>query len=131
MMNDPAFQLGQQADATEDRLEKLSLYQQAWDAVAEPKQEWPLILWLCCSIAGLLEESQDYEGALKKLEFGQTCMDGDTDSALHFDLGRLLLDHFEAPEKARHHFTISWNSSEGRSFEDTDPRYLKFLQAKG
>ena len=129
MLNDPAFKLGQQADAEPNKEEKLTLYQRAFEAVPEPKQEWPPILWLCCSIAGLLKEKADYKGALAMLDFGQTCVDGDTDSGLHFDLGRLYLDHFEDQAKARYHFDVSWKSSEGRSFRTADRRYLDFYQS--
>lgn len=105
----------------------IEFYKKAWGAIPEPKKEWDLAHWVMSCIGGGYYEKKDYEHAIEYFQQALTCYRGDVDSEINFSLGQAYYDKGDT-EKATAFLQKAWNLSEGRAFEDEDPKYLSFLQ---
>ncbi len=118
---------GDTATDKNDFSRAIEFYKKAWNAIPEPKKEWELSHWVMSCIGGGYYETDDYHHAIEALEQALTCYRGDVNSEINFSLGQTYFDKGDV-EKATVFFQKAWDLSEGRAFEDEDPKYLNFLK---
>ncbi len=118
---------GDTATDKKDFSSAIEFYKKSWDAIPEPKRDWDLSHWVMSCIGGGYYEAGDYHHAIEYLEQALTCYRGDVDSEINFSLGQAYFDKGDV-EKSTTYFQKAWDLSEGRAFEDEDPKYLSFLK---
>ncbi|RYG93336.1 hypothetical protein EU803_04350 [Loktanella sp. IMCC34160] len=125
-----AFALKRASSAeTFDLDRKMSLLQQTWDAIPEPKTDWGLASPTIAGMGYVEMERHNYAAAaehfLRAIEVDVNRRFSDSP----FRLATIYLDHLDEPEKAREYFQLAADISE-RAFRDEDPKYFLFFKGK-
>lgn len=118
---------GDEAIEKNDFDSAISFYKKAWEAIPKPKKEWELAHWVMSCIGVSYYDNNDYNKAIKYLKEGLTCYQGNENSLIDFTLGQAYYDKGEK-EKSVEFLQKAWDLSEGRAFQDEDPKYLFFLK---
>ncbi len=118
---------GDEAFEKEDFDGYIRFYKKAWGAIPEPKEEWELANAVMGGIAEGYYLKGDYDIALEYFKKALTCYRGDVDSFINFRIGQIHYDKGDLGNSMSF-LQKAWDLSEGRAFEDEDPKYLNFLK---
>jgi tetratricopeptide (TPR) repeat protein len=109
--------------------EALSRYSAAWELLPEPRTEWTAATWILAASGDVNYLSGDFEAGRDNLTAAMHCPDAIGNPFLHLRLGQCqfeLGNLDRAADELARAFLV-----EGKQiFEDSDPKYLDFVQSK-
>lgn len=104
----------------------IAAYNQAWEAVPEPKNQWNASTWILAAIADAAFLAGYFQSAREALAYAMTCPDGPGNPFLHLRYGQTLFEKAEL-DAAADELMRAWMGAGSEIFEGQDPKYLAFL----
>ena len=110
--------------------EALVQYKAAWEMLPDPREMWSATLWLLGAIGDVHYLRGDFPAGKAALMDAMTCFEEAPENAfLRMRLGQCLFEMGELDTAAE--WMGPAYTAEGESlFEDEDPKYLEFIQAR-
>jgi tetratricopeptide (TPR) repeat protein len=109
--------------------EALEQYQNAWQALPEPKFESELANWIAACMYSAYFDLADYAEAKKWGEATLRTRGSDIDTAPLIDLGMVCCELNQLDE-AYKYFNDAYNYGKERAFQDRPKKYLEFYLCK-
>jgi tetratricopeptide (TPR) repeat protein len=106
----------------------VAAYQEAWDMLPVPKEEWEAATWLLAAIGDAQFLGGDHQSALVTFVHAMRCPGALGNPFVHLRLGQL---HLEAGGKAKalDELTRAYMGAGDKIFRKEDPKYFAFLKA--
>jgi len=118
--------VGDEAGENGDYDTQIEKYGEAWTIVPEPKSEYEDVHWILGNIAEGYYSKGDMANAKKYYLEAIAYPDGAEDSLNNLRVGQFYFE--EDPVLAKKYLTKARDLSEGRIFEDEDPKYGEFVK---
>ncbi len=107
----------------------VSRYNEAWQLVPEPKNDWNASTWIMAAIGDACFLGGYATSALEALQYSMHCPGGVGNPFLHLRLGQALLDRGDE-DLAADELARAYMGAGREIFADQDPRYLDFLATR-
>ena len=104
-------------------------YNEAWEKVLKPKNDWEASTWLLAAIGDACFLGRFFGSGLEALEYAIHCPGGFGNPFVHLRLGQCHLEKGNAAEAAEH-LTRAYALEGKEIFASEDPKYFAFLQTK-
>lgn len=107
----------------------IAKYNEAWELVPEPKNDWEASTWLLAAIGDACFSSGYFTSGIEALEYSLHCPGGPGNPFIHLRLGQCLLEKSSLQPSAEH--LCRAYMLEGKEiFSTEDPKYFEFLKTK-
>jgi tetratricopeptide (TPR) repeat protein len=107
----------------------IRVYNEAWEAVSEPKNEWEASTWLLGAIGDACFLGGFFGSGLDAFGYAVHCPGGFGNPFIHLRLGQCHLEKGQVDEAAEH-LTRAY-ALEGKDiFAAEDPKYFAFLKTR-
>lgn len=107
----------------------ISKYNEAWEIIPEPKNEWDASTWVLAAIADACFFSGYFESALDALRYALLCPGGMANPFLHLRLGQCALEK-GLLEEAAEHLARAYMLDGAKIFQAENSKYFDFLETK-
>ena len=114
---------GDHSAESEQYLEAVGHYDQAWSLLPEPKTQWEAATWILASIG------DDFAAAHEALTACMYCPGAIGNPFIHLRLGQAQFELGNEP-RAADELMRAYMGAGPEIFEDEDPKYLRFLATK-
>lgn len=104
-------------------------YNQAWQLLPSPKNDWEAAMWLLTSIGDAYFHSRHLTSARKALEYATTCPGGLGNSFIHLRLGEVYFEQDQL-DAAADELARAYMGAGRDIFAAEDPKYLEFLSGR-
>jgi tetratricopeptide (TPR) repeat protein len=119
---------GNALDEQDRKTDAQALYQQAWDALPEPKLEWvPLSSWVTGSLFNLHFDQGDFQTARQWAQRMLESRESDIDTGPWVNMGMACLELGQRAEAYRY-FEDAHRVGKARAFQDRPKKYLDFYR---
>ena len=106
----------------------ISKYNEAWELVPEPKNDWEASTWLLAAIGDACFLSGYYTSAVEALEYALHCPDG-ANPFINLRLGQCAFE--KGAEEHAAEYLLRAYMLEGKDiFSQEDAKYFEFLKTK-
>lgn len=109
--------------------EAIAAYNDAWDLVPDPKNDWEASTWILAAIADACFLAGYRTTAIEALQYAMTCPGAIANPFLHLRYGQLLFDT-GALDHTADELMRAYMGAGAEIFASEDPRYLEFLQTR-
>jgi tetratricopeptide (TPR) repeat protein len=101
-------------------------YEEAWELVPAPQEEWEAGTWILAAIADAYFLADDHAAARQTLEQAMASLGAEGNPFLHMRYGQVLFDACEL-DAAAEQLAAAYEVAGVDVFEAQDEKYLKFL----
>ena len=117
---------GDQFAELQQMSEAIAFYQRALELVPEPKEEWSAATWIYGTLGDTYFSIQNYEDAIRSLEYALKCPDGNENPFLLLRLGESFYELGEF-EKAKAYLYKAYQIEDYKIFFQEDDKYFKLI----
>ena len=107
--------------------EARTIWQQAWDLLPEPREEWEAATWLLTSIGDAYFLEGKYADALDPLQRAVFCPGGLGNPFLHLRLGQVQFE-LGNMARAKDELARAFMGGGDEVFDGDDPKYWRFIR---
>ncbi|MBK3509524.1 tetratricopeptide repeat protein [Pseudomonas sp. MF6747] len=116
--------------AEEEKYEEaVAQYNNAWQLIPEPKNDWEASTWILAAIADACFLSGYKGSARDALEYAMTCPGGVGNPFLHLRLGQVYLDEGQE-DRAADELMRAYMGAGPEIFANESSHYLSFLKTR-
>lgn len=107
----------------------ISKYNDAWEIIPEPKNDWEASTWVLAAIADACFFAGYFESALDALRYALQCPGGVANPFLHLRLGQCAYEK-GAMDEAAEHLARAYMLEGAEIFQTDSSKYFDFLKTK-
>ena len=107
----------------------ISMYNDAWKIIPEPKNESEASTWVLAAIADACFFSRNFDPALDAVRYALHCPGGMANPFLHLRLGQCALEK-DSPQEAAEHLARAYMLEGAKIFQAENSKYFDFLTTK-
>ena len=105
----------------------LAKYEQAWDLLPDPKEDWEAATWILSAIGDTYFYDRRFDDAINTLSKAIHCPNGLGNPFIHLRLGESRFEAGDRP-RAADELTRAYMGAGREIFENEDPKYFDFLK---
>lgn len=125
-------QLSAEGDVLAEKSEfenAISKYNEAWEIVPEPKNDWEASTWLLAAIGDACFLSGFYTSGIEAFQYALTCPNGKDNPFINLRLGQCLFEKQDLTN-ATEYLSRAYMLEGKDIFTQESPKYFEFLKTK-